>query len=719
MLRVNNEFVDSGKTLPLVSIVWLSLAGILKRGRGKRLTVGLVFQIKMAPNPSIKLRGGHKAMCTRYCSELEAELVAESPDVHRISLLIEAIENKLRCIQDINVDVIKDLEGEDLEEESQAQNNFEWPKRSVILNAKVYLRANASSIVETENSKRNTTHSEVKLPTLSLNKFDGTFLGWSTFWSNFKSAVHERSDLPKAQKFTYLRNLLQEDALKLINNLSVDDASYDVAVKLLTDTYGSKLKGIMHQVEAILALKLQSTSGQHLIRFRADLESFIGSFKLLGYPVDGSPGFEAFFVSLILNKLPPTLKNNLMRAGGQDIIKLEKFREVLKAELDLSSHDSSCNKQYRPNDNNGQGRVKSPTASHHSKFQPSDSFQSTVGTFAVKVDNAPSQKRSKQKVQYCQFCQASGHPSYSCEIYATLSARTNRLRSMGGRCDSCLNWKHGNAPCPTTKCFYCKQGHWSALCPNRNSNSKSSSAAVANIRVVNSVALPTLVIPIEVKGRVHYLRCLLDQGAQRTLVLRSVVNEHTLPSIDKELLVLEGFESIPVERTYDIVQLQLISVAYPIILSAVVVDRLPQITISGIESVATALKMKDVQLSDTRLTSSVIQDIALLIGSDFYYKIVRTDVPPRCIDDVWLLPTKFGECITGPLPKTSDLRCSSNVVTVLRVGVEQTPWKGGMLPSEGEDLEKLWLLDNIGLVDDGHTTTDKEIMKDFLPIFNR
>ena len=124
-------------------------------------------------------------------------------------------------------------------------------------------------------------------------------MGWSTFWDSFKNAVDNRSDFPNSQKLVYIKNLLHADALQLVAGLSSDDESYAVAVKLLQDTYGCKLKGVMHQVEAMLNLKLITVSGQHMIQFRAATENFIGSFKDLGYPIEGNPTFEDFSICLM------------------------------------------------------------------------------------------------------------------------------------------------------------------------------------------------------------------------------------------------------------------------------------------------------------------------------------------------------------------------------------------------------------------------------------
>ena len=45
------------------------------------------------------------------------------------------------------------------------------------------------------------------LPKLELQKFKGNVIGWTSFWDSFKSAVHDKPDISKIDKFNYLCSL--------------------------------------------------------------------------------------------------------------------------------------------------------------------------------------------------------------------------------------------------------------------------------------------------------------------------------------------------------------------------------------------------------------------------------------------------------------------------------------------------------------------------------
>ncbi|XP_033220965.1 uncharacterized protein LOC117175366 [Belonocnema kinseyi] len=63
----------------------------------------------------------------------------------------------------------------------------------------------------------------VKLPTITLPKFDGTFKDWLPFRDTFKSLIHDNTRLSNIQKFHYLSSTLTGDAARVIQSLGVSD----------------------------------------------------------------------------------------------------------------------------------------------------------------------------------------------------------------------------------------------------------------------------------------------------------------------------------------------------------------------------------------------------------------------------------------------------------------------------------------------------------------
>lgn len=79
----------------------------------------------------------------------------------------------------------------------------------------------------------------IKLPKLSLKKFDGELTKWTTFWDTSESAVHRNPVLSDIDKFNYLTSLLESAASEAIAGLTLTAANYDEAVATLK-RFGNK-----------------------------------------------------------------------------------------------------------------------------------------------------------------------------------------------------------------------------------------------------------------------------------------------------------------------------------------------------------------------------------------------------------------------------------------------------------------------------------------------
>ena len=75
--------------------------------------------------------------------------------------------------------------------------------------------------------------SHVKLPKLSLRKFNGDITKWASFWDSFDSAIHSNSSLSSVDKFNYLNSLLESTAAEFIAGLTLTAKSYEEAIAIL------------------------------------------------------------------------------------------------------------------------------------------------------------------------------------------------------------------------------------------------------------------------------------------------------------------------------------------------------------------------------------------------------------------------------------------------------------------------------------------------------
>ncbi|GBO39047.1 hypothetical protein AVEN_42407-1 [Araneus ventricosus] len=82
--------------------------------------------------------------------------------------------------------------------------------------------------------------SEVKLPTLSVPTFNGKIENWIMFKDMFVASVIENKSISNSMKLQYLKASCRDEALRVIQSISISDANFDIAWKLLEDRYSNK-----------------------------------------------------------------------------------------------------------------------------------------------------------------------------------------------------------------------------------------------------------------------------------------------------------------------------------------------------------------------------------------------------------------------------------------------------------------------------------------------
>lgn len=103
----------------------------------------------------------------------------------------------------------------------------------------------------------------IKLPKVTLPKFEGNYLTWTQFHDLYTQMVHHQSISP-CQKMWYLKTHLSGEAERLIRHLPLSDENYLSAWKLLTDRYNNKrllVSALLHQLLGQPSLNTESPNG--------------------------------------------------------------------------------------------------------------------------------------------------------------------------------------------------------------------------------------------------------------------------------------------------------------------------------------------------------------------------------------------------------------------------------------------------------------------------
>ena len=123
--------------------------------------------------------------------EIEAELKACK----------EVLVEKLVVLKELDEEILGLTEENDIEEEINTSGDFSKQIKKCIIeidncNA---LRRNAKVSQENKPAEQNATISSVKLPKITIKKFDGKPVHWTTFWDSYNVTVHLNESLSKVQ----------------------------------------------------------------------------------------------------------------------------------------------------------------------------------------------------------------------------------------------------------------------------------------------------------------------------------------------------------------------------------------------------------------------------------------------------------------------------------------------------------------------------------------
>ena len=126
----------------------------------------------------------------------------------------------------------------------------------------------------------------VKLPKLSIKRFNGDTTKWMTFWDSFDSAIHSNPDLSSVDKFNYLNSFLESNAAEAIAGLTLTAANYTEAVATLKKRFGNSQLIVNKHMEGLLALSTVTSHNdvKSLRRLYDSVEAHVRRLKALGVP---------------------------------------------------------------------------------------------------------------------------------------------------------------------------------------------------------------------------------------------------------------------------------------------------------------------------------------------------------------------------------------------------------------------------------------------------
>ena len=479
-------------------------------------------------NLETKLNDAHKLITNivelKIAENIEEEEINEWSK--RQETLLERFENELDKFNNI-LDVSeqekaarKQLEIDEREEERRLRFMDEEDKRRAYqrkLDEELELKRLERFRVEQESAK---------LPKLTITPFKGTCLDWFRFWEQFEAEV-DKTKMATISKFSYLRELLDDQPKKEIIGLPFSEEGYTQAKEILKKKYGNISEIIQAHGREILKLPTITTVNlKQIHEFYRSLNVSVNSLKTLN-KLDTAE----ILVLETLGKLGPVKADLIRTDPNWQGWGFEKLLEVLR---DYTLRNPE--KEETPNRSPGglKRNEQFPRKERHYKL-------------------------TEKRATKCVYCEASEHRSSDCSKVKEVSERREFLRK-NRLCYNCTGSGHGAATCRSKNCTKCGSRHHTSLCSKEQPN------LPYMIGLAEETIHPTLVVV----SNEQKFRAMLDTGAGSSFASATFIRHlgmkpsrwewkstetmtttvrQKLPIYDVKLVSTDGKEELDVQLT--------------------------------------------------------------------------------------------------------------------------------------------------------------------------
>lgn len=651
-----------------------------------------------------------KSHATRHVNKAKTLLEGDCTNLESLGITLNNLQSKLSEVEAYHIKLLEKYFEENHFSDEEQQNKFIDEQADYQDEVSSYIfrlkeKIKSLNINKAENSDNNSnTKSEVniKLPQIQLERFDGSYAKWTSFWDCFQSNIHDRSDLTNVNKLTYLKSILDGNAKERVRNLPVTDANYDKVITILKNTYADTNKIKWDLIYTLGDVPYPSNNFSDLDSFRTTIASCLANLEV--HKIDIDTG-SIFIVPFLFRKLPFKVRESIQTRSGKDYPNIKEFMKALdQIVANLSSFISDkrgSSNVDRTDHNSGRNKMNRPNQVNLSEVNKAD-----IGNFKVGIKSESAQSINPA----CIFC-SEKHASSKCNNYPSVEKRKTRAQELN-RCTKCLRKAHDSENCTTNlwTCNICGlEPHHSFFCvktTNQVQVSISSTVPTTDSQESDVCVIPTASLKVNTSHGIKQIRCMFDPGAQKSFISSNMCKQLGLTPHSKCNLQISGFLNRKDMSNYDIVTLKIIGSTKSIDIDVVVIDHLPDVIFAkGIGEVVESIKELGICLADPDIQGDKIPEINLLIGLDNYYEFFT---PPERIKGVHIVDTSVGKVIIGKLPKTKNYSPSHcNSILVNRLAVEQT------FNSEEPPIHKLWELDAIGLAESQFSPEEYTAMQEF------
>ncbi|XP_045777595.1 uncharacterized protein LOC123875672 [Maniola jurtina] len=562
------------------------------------------------------------------------------------------------------------------DEQLEERECFENKYYAIIAQAECILGTESvPSIVRNECRDNHDAYQAVKLPTINLPSFDGSYEQWLEFKNTYVSLVHVSNTISIIQKFHYLKSALKGPAALVINSIEFTPDNYFVAWELLMNRYNNSRLLIHNHVKALFTIQQISKESPVLLRKLIDVVlKNLRSLKLLGEPTEH---WDTLIIYMVVSKLDDSTERawekhrselglGEQQKDGKVLVQVTHLLEFLKARADMletlhvshSKNNQDFNK-FTKNSNNSPGN------------------RDTSGNkVRCNVSTSNLDKQFKRSCPYCKDI----HNLYSCQTFldSTIDNKINFIKK-NKLCVNCLRAGHGPDVCRFGPCRKCNLKHNTIIHRERSATEgqvalplapaqnecisdspqctsvqtyssqviSGSDVKCAQASLTQPVLLSTALVRVtDDSGKTIICRVMLDSGSQCCFIRKAICDQINTPLIQSTRKIQGIGNSVTQCFQSCKINIRSLNDDYSTHVQCLV---LPQITPPAPSIPINFNQIKiphHITLADPSYLDGF--DIDILIGADHFWDLLSEGKIPLA-SGPFLQNTKLGWVISGPI----------------------------------------------------------------------
>ena len=483
--------------------------------------------------------------------------------------------------------------------------------------------SSSSSVVNQNQNSVLNNNAKLTLPKRELPRFDGKPEHYNRFITQFEAIVSGYS-LNPFDKFSYLEQQLSGPAKDLINSVSARTLDYDVAKDLLDKAFKDKGKQQYAVLDRLVRLEFSNTEP---LKWIGEIRTIYDQCKDL--KIDLEIILQYFF----WNSLSDAFKQQLISVSNS-------CRPSLKQIIDGAFEANSRMSELR-SDRLSSKACHSSDSLHRTVEKQSGCIAMATGVNKSTTNSSKPNSSTNNFKLYCLLCNAENdHKPSKCTKYTSVQSKIDKLKALS-RCIKCTSAKHLKE-CNNTKikCFECQGSHLTYLCNAKtpksskpegkkpeNSDGTSTVSSVSNIITMSAyssdhdIVLPSFTALVQgSKGKLVKNRALFDACSQSSFITEALSKRINCEVVEGNVsLSVKGFNSRKVYKTRKVkFKLDIAGKLHEI--HAVCVPNIDiALDLTDLPKVSHAFNSKKISLADCNLSSNKVNDIQLVLGSDFAY----------------------------------------------------------------------------------------------------